>query len=276
MTQEVGLSLKRGRKIDPLSDFYFRKNPLKDEQRNKVRDFIQQNCESKYPRVLCLPGREWTWERTIRFETEGKGVGWMFVGFERDPNIYLQSLRYLPGNEKLWNAQFNTQYGYISAALRPGKFSTVSPCILVNADVIDFLELWPEPQSWSSPDRWDKTFARTTAIWLDSFSPICTPRTWTLFSNLHRTISPEVDTVPIALSFIVGRDDPKCRRAAELIMPEGSAMDRRAAFIKVVAQRMDGWACEIAGTHQYDSGSAEGTLTIGTVFAILRRKEFKR
>lgn len=168
----------------------------KEECRRQVIDFILDNHAPMSMRFLGFPGVRWAAERMLDAEFSGPRY---FVGVEREIGVVRKGMGWMPGTRATW----------FTRNLKPIRVDGVSTdrAAILNMEMRDFC-LVRNSDLFQGHEQMRRQF---TAIWLDFTCMLCQDMVFIL-PRLSMLCRFEEDRIPIAITFMKGREDPATTR----------------------------------------------------------------
>lgn len=233
---------------------------VKQPHRESVAQFFAAHqATRRHPRCFCLPGARWAFEneleRHLRRPVE-------FVGVERNYTIVECGLRYMPGRHQLYDRFETRDRTFIGYSTDRAK--------IVWSDASAFMGVARKTHvTRRQRVRWASLYKGWTCAWLDFCGPIG-DELITCCKRLENYLDVPTPTVPIAVTFLIGREAPEVTRWLRFFSAEDdSTITARATFLRVLWESNRYRTATIADSWTYKSA---GGVTMGVVTALLTRK----
>lgn len=249
--------------------YHLRENAVKSEQREKIKDFILDvHTKNDAMRFLGLPGQHWAFETLLANTHTAETV---CIGAEWSLAIMETSLPYMPGRYKpiVIDREFKP---LIKVSGWKRGYNRV-----LHANVLDLLGVNAMGLARRQDrQRWRNRYVGNfTAVWLDFMGPV-TQSMLDGMKNLEHTLNRGTHRVPVAISFMIGRELPTITTLLNIVAPESlghSPVERRAQLL--AAMMLKGSLRVFDPIHAW-TYEGEGGVTMGTVMGISTRKQSNR
>lgn len=217
---------------------------VKHPQRVRVAKFFREHKVGK-TRCFCLPGVRWAFENTLQDYT---GYDTEFIGVERNYSIMEQGVIHMPGYGRVIRHDIET---------KTSKFHNISTSNATSlwCDASDFMRVSKKDFKCVRQNNWwTKNFRKWTCAWLDFSGPIGCEIIHSC-KNLEFFLDGQVPSVPVAITFMMGREDAEVSKWIRYFSPGAGKLEDRATFLQVLfesnrfwkAAPMDYWSYTSAG-----------------------------
>jgi hypothetical protein len=230
---------------------------FKRPQRERVTDFFVEHLNHNrdhrpYNRCFTLPGAHWRFEQLLerRF---GQEIG--FLAVERNYTILERGLPWMPGKSRLYDEEETYWRKFRSYS------STRSRVFWCKAS--EFMNVPREyKKDKKQLQRWWNQYKRWTAAWLDFSAPI-NDEMITCCKRLEAHLDPQTKHIPVAVTFMIGREDAETFRIVKALSRERGGADDRGQFILAMWEGNKHWKAELQDVWSYQSagGCPMGVLT---------------
>lgn len=227
----------------------------KKPQRERVADFFASFTlpQQKTPKVFCLPGARWAFENTLDARLKRNAS---YVGVERNFTIIETGLREMPGKWQMYE-QVDTYWR------RFRGFST-DRANVVWCNASDLMGVVNRDLRRNRGDNrnnceraWSKRYRRWTHGWLDFSSPLG-DEIWTCCKRLEHHLDKDVKHVPIAVTFMIGREDLQTFDWMNAIDPDGTPLSKRVTLLRAIWEANQWRTAHLIDSWQYLSVGGVG------------------
>lgn len=217
---------------------------VKRPHRQKVAEFFASYQKHRRPVCFCLPGVRWSFEHELQDRLDQPA---RFVGVERNYTILEKGLPHTPGDHVLYEEE--------PGETEPYRMFTTTRSRVVWCDCSRLLDpRWSRRRSTSKTNRWRHLFKGWTCAWLDFSAPISI-ETVRCCKRLENHLELNIRTVPVAVTFMVGREDAETHKLIRLISPDADHVAARARFLLAcfqgnnyrTAEPVESWGYKSAG-----------------------------
>lgn len=179
-------------------------DPVKQEQRERVCDFLVSNHPMPHLRLLSFPAEKWRFEYLIS-DRFGEGCS-RFVGIEWNWRTALRSSWFMPGGPSR-ELTVRLAEGYISGF--ETDFARLLYChagsfLALSRTDRELPGLAPRQKKYYRKIL-SSRYKRNTAVWLDFTSNICT-ETKRAMAHVGSHCDRNRPSVPVAVTLMIGRD----------------------------------------------------------------------
>lgn len=239
---------------------------LKQAHRELVRDFIVENHvqvgferDMLYQAKLCsFPSVSWKFERMMLDAFPSKIT---FLGIERSQVVAYQSYKEMLGtNAKM--SMFLTKIGRIDTYCSEIAELAVVGC----RDLMTMGMVGAIPHQKGR--AWEVRFKRWTCAWLDFFAPLGS-EVLTCAFMIPKHLSQLANKVPVAISFLLGREDEETMLRVGAAPGETAVEKRVAVLVETMASNSAHW------NYEFKSSAVTRTSVsqIVTVFGVFSKQD---
>lgn len=203
-------------------EFSGQNEDLKQPIRERIAKFFASH-KTIPTRCFCLPGVRWAFENELEKHT---GFDSKFIGVERNYSIIEKGIVSMPGYGRILHDVFDTKKRRFRGCAN--RRSSILWC-----KASSFMgQTITEDMTKRDRHTWWRTYRMWTCAWLDFSGPIGN-EILTCCKRLETHISREQESAPIAITFMLGREDVEMTDLMDQFCPNGSALDRRHTLIRL-------------------------------------------
>lgn len=188
----------------------------KQEQRERILEFLQQHRCKGSPRYLTFPGLLWKFEELLLSRVPGATV----IGLERNYDVFLDSVENMPGQRKCVFSEL--------APLEIPAYRTTAGYFL-NIEAGDFLTARVH-KGLKQLKQIRKALGDVSGVWLD-FQCNIQPEIETCLMHLSACLRPS-QPVPVVITLQMGREQMVVTRRINASSHYNDPLLRRAAFLE--------------------------------------------
>lgn len=199
---------------------------VKDTHRHRVAEFFLRYPPPRgiTPTCFCLPGIGWAFERM--FDERLGDPELRFIGVERNFEVLETGLLSMPGTK------LQPYVEPLFAGVDPVRCYRTDRARLLHCDASLFMNLGTDTRETHPLQKyWDRTYKGWTCAWLDLCGPI-SDELVTCCRRLEHYLSSQSWTVPVAITFMVGREEPHHYRKFQVPGYQKCPMDARIPYLK--------------------------------------------
>lgn len=234
----------------------------KEEIRQLVFEHIVRRGDDGYQTFFGMPGIEWKLENALAKQW---GEGARFIGIDRHWTVIECGQQNMPRRSRCDYSK-RLQIGK-SKSIMSGYQTKMS--VSLNLDFDSYVSLYEMRMSGSQQRHRRRLLRNLTCAWIDTYGGIT--HLHKTLPKLHKFIDRERRRIPIAITFIVGREDQETFRLISS-MPAETGVERRALFLGACLHRKDDQRkiyFKYSGCVSYKS---EGGAPMGILLGVLRNK----
>jgi len=232
----------------PTNDFLKREvlaenEPVKQPIRKRIAEFFASyQSPNRRPRCFSLPGIRWAFERELADHLDRPAE---YIAVEQRLSFLEAGLGYMPG-------RYHIEHEEITRAHHFKGYRTDQSTIF-HCDASTLIDLG---RTWKMDNRQAKTWSRLykgwTCAWLDFQSPINT-EIIRCCKSLENNLDRHHPVVPVAVTFMLGREDPETFALMNLLDKDGSALSKRVTFLLALWESHRFRKAELVDAWQYKS-----------------------
>jgi hypothetical protein len=180
-------------------------NDHKDEQRQRVKQFLLKHHRARTMRFFGLPGLTWAMERDLMVEC---GHSSHFIGVEYNWSILERSVPWMPGKKptKFFHDLTAGEVTGYQTSNAKAIFMHLSSLLSIAGEDVSNSKATSARKQKSAKRRWRSTFFSNNAIWLDLTSTVTAVSTQKALRRAFLLCHFRTLHVPIAVTLTYGRE----------------------------------------------------------------------